>query len=252
MPARFLLRFDDLCPTMHWHNWSRIEKALDQHNIKPIIAVVPDNHDPQLVVDPPRVDFWERVRAWQASGWTIGLHGYQHRYETEEGGFLNINPRSEFAGLPVEAQRRKIRAGLEIFARHGVRPDLWVAPGHSFDATTVQVLIEHSVNLISDGFFWRPVRHRGMVWIPQQWWRFRPMPFGLWTVCLHSNTMSERGLRHFETVLARFASHITSVSEIIGKGPAPHANVGDVVFSKMFMFALQLKGYFPDEHRRLP
>jgi len=241
MSARFLLRFDDLCPTMNWQIWSRIEKAVDRHGFKPIVAVVPDNQDPQLVIDSPCTDFWERVRAWQAKGWTIGLHGYQHRYETKEGGFLQVNPRSEFAGLPIEVQRRKIKAALEIFAHHGIHADLWVAPGHSFDEMTLQALTEQNVNMVSDGFFWRPVRYRGMVWIPQQLWHFRPMPFGLWTICIHPNTMNEIDLGLFEQSLARFVSNIIPVSEVTSHSPVPRANIADIVFSKMFRPVLRLK-----------
>lgn len=241
MKARFLLRFDDLCPTMNWRNWSRIEKMLKQHGIKPIIAVVPDNKDSTLIIDPPRIDFWDRVRAWQAAGWTIGLHGYQHHYETRECGLLDINRQSEFAGLPLETQRQKMRAAIEIFSRQGIHPDLWVAPSHSFDKMTVQALVEHGIDVLSDGFFWRPVRYLNMTWIPQQLWRFRPRLFGLWTVCIHPNTMSEHGLREFEASLEVYSQQITSVSNILRYGPVPQVNAADLISSKLLMLALHFK-----------
>ena len=78
MPARYLVRFDDICPTMNWAAWSRIETVLDRHGVAPILAVVPDNRDPKLMVDNSRADFWARVRGWQTKGWTIALHGFQH------------------------------------------------------------------------------------------------------------------------------------------------------------------------------
>lgn len=28
---------------------------------------------------------------------------------------------------------------------------------------------------------------RGIMWVPQQLWRFRKMLFGIWTICLHVN-----------------------------------------------------------------
>src|SRR5215470_4367159 len=94
----YLLRFDDICPTMNWRVWSEIEGALVERNLKPILAVVPDNQDPVLKVDPPVEDFWERVRAWQARGWAIAVHGYQHRYVTCSPGIVTVRKRSEFAG----------------------------------------------------------------------------------------------------------------------------------------------------------
>ena len=52
--ARFLLRFDDLCPTMNWAMWDAIEAHLVRMEVRPILAVVPDNRDPKLVAGPPK------------------------------------------------------------------------------------------------------------------------------------------------------------------------------------------------------
>src|SRR5688572_15384620 len=41
---QYLLRFDDICPTMNWRVWAEIESVLIQREIKPLLAVVPDNH----------------------------------------------------------------------------------------------------------------------------------------------------------------------------------------------------------------
>ena len=76
----FVLRFDDICPTMRWDIWSQIEPALIDSDVKPILAVVPDNRDPVLAPAPAVRDFWGHVRRWQDLGWTIALHGYQHLY----------------------------------------------------------------------------------------------------------------------------------------------------------------------------
>ena len=80
--ARYLIRFDDICSTMNWTVWDAIESQLIRHSIRPILAVVPDNHDPKLIVEVARADFWERVRSWQRAGYAIAMHGYEHRYVT--------------------------------------------------------------------------------------------------------------------------------------------------------------------------
>src|ERR1051326_483182 len=108
MTARFLLRFDDICPTLNWRVWSRLESILERHRVKPLLAVVPDNRDAKLMVDAPDPDFWARVRDWQARGWTIALHGYQHAYVTTDSGIVGLNAYSEFAGLAYAEQKRKI------------------------------------------------------------------------------------------------------------------------------------------------
>ena len=124
---------------MDWDVWARVEAALRERDLRPILAVVPDNQDANLQVRPPAKDFWERVRGWQSLGWTIGLHGYQHRYVSRRRGMVTARRKSEFAGLPAAAQRDKLRRATDIFRGHGiharVRRD--VAPAAAADAATL-------------------------------------------------------------------------------------------------------------------
>lgn len=214
--ARYLLRFDDLCPTMNWRVWDEIEAQLVRHGVRPILAVVPDNRDPKLVIDPPRQDFWERVRGWQAMGWTIALHGYQHLYVNQNPGLMKLTPQSEFAGLPRAVQEAKLRSGLAIFAEQGVRPDAWVAPSHSFDRTTIDLLGELGVPVISDGLGDLPFSLRGCITcIPQQLWDFRRRSSGIWTVCYHHNGWDAHRLERFCSILAMHAAEMTDVPSIV-------------------------------------
>lgn len=241
MTARYLLRFDDICPTMNWQNWARVDACLLRHQVKPILAVVPDNQDPALMVDAPRADFWDYIRSRQQLGWTIALHGWQHRYETRESGLLGINPYSEFAGLPAQVQRAKITSACAKFAQEQVRIDAWVAPGHSFDATTVEVLRQAGIDIISDGFYPRLVRHLDSVWIPQQLWRFRDLPGGLWTVCMHTNGLDETALAAFERDVQRYASRLTPISEALrSRQPAPPGLL-DRGFAALWLAMLKIK-----------
>lgn len=216
MRARYLVRFDDLCPTMRWDPWEEIEDRLMALGIRPLLAVVPDNRDPQLEVDPPNEAFWDRVRTWQARGWTIGLHGYQHAYLTGEPGIVGLNRASEFAGLPPDEQEERLSRALETFRRHGVRPEVWVAPAHSFDRTTLHLLSKLGIGVISDGMGLYPHRDPwGMFWIPQQLWRFRPLPFGVWTVCCHHNAWSRDELRAFCRALEAYQDNLADVPTIL-------------------------------------
>jgi predicted deacetylase len=211
----YLIRFDDVCPTMNWAVWDRVERHLDRLSIKPLVAIVPDNQDPHLQVGEARANFWERARGWAAKGWGIGLHGHQHRYTTTSAGLLGLNRFSEFAGVPLDEQRTKLRDGLAILQRHGLRPSIWVAPGHSFDEHTLAALDDVGVRCVSDGFAVVPFRDTaGRLWIPQQLWRFRSMPLGLWTVCLHPNAWTPRDIERFERDTARFAPQIATWSVV--------------------------------------
>ena len=215
--ARYLVRFDDICPTMDWAVWEEIEPLLVSHGVSPLLAVVPHNQDPHLAVAAARADFWRRVRQWQQLGWTIAMHGFEHRYETADPGLVGINAFSEFAGLSREAQKRKLDGARDLFASHSVRIDAWIAPGHSFDATTVQLLDEMGVHVISDGFYWKAIKRMGLTWVPQQLWRFREMPGGLWTVCYHINGFGPQDIRQLAQDFERYRDRIVSLTDVLAQ-----------------------------------
>lgn len=214
--TRYLVRFDDICPTMNWAVWREVEPVLLENGVRPILAVVPDNQDPHLMKDEHDTAFWSSVRAWQARGWAIGLHGYQHKYETMSAGILGRNRYSEFAGLTEAEQRAKLAAAFGIFQQQGVRPDIWVAPAHSFDATTVRLLAQFGLRQISDGYSLLPhVCGEGMLWVPQQAGRFLPAAFGTWTVCLHCNDWTSSDITQFGAEIRRHRAQIATLSEVV-------------------------------------
>jgi peptidoglycan/xylan/chitin deacetylase (PgdA/CDA1 family) len=202
---------------MNWRVWSEIEIILDEANIKPIMAVVPDNQDPRLSVDSPISNFWEKVRKWQSRGWCIALHGYQHVYVNKNPGILlHPNRKSEFAGLTREAQSEKLTRGLNIFCREGVKADCWVAPAHTFDWTTVDLLNQLGVKVISDGFWpWPYTDKRGMTWIPHQLSSLVHKKSGVWGVGYHINSWNRDQVILFHKDVDHFASSITSLSAVM-------------------------------------
>jgi peptidoglycan/xylan/chitin deacetylase (PgdA/CDA1 family) len=213
---KYLLRFDDICPTMNWAIWDVVEGVLDRHGVRPILAVVPDNQDSGLMLNPPAADFWERVRRWQAKGYTIALHGYQHLYVNQERGLMRLTPHSEFTGLPFEEQLDKLRKALAIFTEHGVRADAWVAPSHSFDRNTLRALEELGLRTVSDGLW--PWPHgdgdKGIFWLPQQLWWFSRKSAGVWTVCLHHNNWSEQRMKGFVREMEHYGPLMTDVETV--------------------------------------
>ena len=236
MPSRpqYLLRFDDICPTMNWDVWRDIERLMVIRHVIPILSVVPDNRDPKLMVDPPSHDFWPRVREWQARGWGIGVHGHQHVYVNKSAGIMGITSQSEFAGLAREKQAEKLRAGLAIFEREGVRPDCWVAPSHSFDLTTVALLGQMGVRVISDGHWrWPHTDPSGVMWVPQQLWRLmRPRGPGVWTVCYHHNAWTSTDVRSFEENVDRYVSDITDLNVVRHRYRERRLSMGDRLGAK--------------------
>ena len=227
---------------MNWQVWAEIDSILVSRQITPLLAVVPDNRDHKLAVAPAHSAFWEQVRKWQARGWTIGLHGYQHTFTTADRGIVGIQRRSEFAGLPPEVQEDKLRKAAGIFRDEGIEPKVWIAPGHSFDWNTVEALKRVGISVISDGFALAPHTDlRGAFWIPQQLWRFRWRPFGVWTVCCHHNSWTGREVSQFARVIDKYRHRITDVSAVTSAYRNRKHGPMDSLYAKAHSTALFLR-----------
>jgi predicted deacetylase len=205
-----------------------------------MVGVIPDNRDPAFHIDPPREVFWETVTRWEQKGWTIGLHGYQHLYVTEESGLVPLNDKSEFAGLPLDEQKQKIRSGWDIFQSHDLVPTVWIAPGHTFDRNTLLALkSETTIRIISDGIAFDSYEQDGFYWIPQQLWRFVRMPFGTYTICLHPNNMKDLAFRRLEQALEKHSRRFVSMADI---GLSDRGKNGlEQVFTGLFLLRERLR-----------
>lgn len=242
MKARYLLRFDDICPSMNWRAWDAVERVLLDYQLHPILAVIPDNRDDTLRVSAPDERFWARVRTWQGRGWTIAMHGWQHMFVTNNAGILQVNRYSEFAGLSWDEQEMKIRAGLEVFRREGIRSKIWVAPAHSFDEVTLQVLAGSDVRYLSDGFFLLPhVDRFGMTWIPQQLWSFRWRPHGVWTICFHINRWTTTEILDFKESVKRYGQKISDFSRIVSQYDGRQESLFDSAAARIYRSAVLVK-----------
>lgn len=70
------------------------------------------------------------------------LHGYSHDLVGE--------PPTEFDGRQKVVQEDKIREGIEFFQKCiGERPKSFVPPGNTYDDTTLEVLAEYNISLMS-------------------------------------------------------------------------------------------------------
>ena len=213
--AKYIFRLDDICPEMDWEKFERLVQIFEKYNVKPLLAVIPDNQDESLKIGKPNPNFWERIKELSKKGFTIGMHGYQHKLENKNGGLLKISPGSEFATLPYEIQFNKIKKGKEILEKNGIKTDIFVAPWHSFDKNTIRALKELGFRYISDGIALWPFEKYGMIWIPQIAWKPRKFPIGIITFCLHSNFMTEKDFSHLENFLKHEASNTIDFEKMI-------------------------------------
>ena len=194
---------------MDWQKFERIQNLFFEYGIKPIIAVIPDNQDEKIKINPPDSAFWQKIKGLENHGWIIAMHGYQHKYTQENGGILKIHTKSEFAGLPYKEQYDKIKKGKEVLENHGIKTDIFIAPGHSFDKNTLKVLKENSFNAISDGIALYPFKKYDILWIPQIAWQPRKFKCGIITFCLHPNTMQENDFKNLENFVKNNTIAIT-------------------------------------------
>lgn len=217
--TKYLVRLDDACPEMDKEKWNRVFFILDKYDIKPLIGIIPDNQDNDTVLNTPDENFWNRMREYQKKGWEFALHGYSHCMETSDGGVNPVHLRSEFAGNPRERQEEKISRGYQILAAHGIRPRFFFAPSHTFDRTTVEVLLDKTpIRHISDTIALKPYKRYGMTFVPQQMGKFRKAPFeGYWTSCFHPNEMNEDDFSDFEAFIKENRNLFISFSECVDK-----------------------------------
>ena len=194
--VEYIIRLDDACPTMDSKKWDMYEKVFDECDIKPIVAVIPNNQDNDMLYEEEDKEFWSKVKRWQEKGWHIALHGYDHRYLTNKSGLVPINKTSEFAGVSLEEQINKIKKAWAIFKKYGIKSDIWIAPAHAFDENTIKALkAETTISIISDGFAFKPFNKYEMFWIPQQLWKFKKKNIsGVYTICYHPNITTKEDI----------------------------------------------------------
>ena len=194
-------RLDDITPGLNRDNFKRLEEVFDEFNIKPLIGIVPQNEDPNLVVDEIDEDFWEDMLRIKDKGWFIAQHGYRHVYSNECKGLLDANPFSEFASVPYEEQAEMIKKGRQILEGHGIKPEFFMAPGHTFDENTLKALAANDILKITDGYSLKPYIRDGITFYPCRL-SDPAVPEGCDTLCIHLNNLNERDIEDLRAFIS--------------------------------------------------
>lgn len=207
MVAHYVYRMDDVTAGMDRERFRAFLDLFRRHRLRPLLGIVPDNRDPGLNPHPQDPGFWDAMRELRSRGEAeFAQHGHTHVYIGRRPGILGrrygFSDNSEFVGLPYEHQRRKIEEGRELLRTQGIETDVWMAPSHGFDQTTLRALREAGFGAVTDGIALYPYRRGGLVFVPQQLWAPKRVPLGVWTICLHTNTADERLYRAVEAHLA--------------------------------------------------
>ena len=216
--TRYLIRLDDACPYMDRAKWQRMEDILDKYCVKPLVGIIPANADPQTMIESEDAQFWDKAKLWQKKGWSLALHGYDHCYISDKG-MKGLNPlweRSEFSGVAVEVQRKKMSNGIAILKEKGLVVKHFFAPSHTFDNNTIEALkSETDIRIVSDTIGRYPYRD-GVFWfIPQIFGHCVNIPIpGIYTFCFHPNTMTDTSFETLERFLKKHSNKFISFDEI--------------------------------------
>lgn len=237
---KYLIRLDDACPTMDSEKWGRMEELLDKYRIQPLVGIVPECKDENLMRSSYDENFWEKARCWSKKGWAIALHGYDHCYISDRGG-EGLNPmwaRSEFAGVSLQVQKEKIRKGVSIMRGHDLEIMCFFAPSHTFDENTLIALYEESdIRVISDTIALNPYRYNEFTIIPQIVGCARDMFFpGVFTFCYHPNTMLDNDFVRLEDFIVKNLSSFISFKDIDTTGLREKGLIDKMLSSLFFLY----------------
>jgi predicted deacetylase len=235
-----IYRIDDVTPGMDWNQFYKFLELFRKYRVVPLVGVVPDNRDPNLIVGREESAFWKIIRQLVAEGRIeVAQHGYQHKYSTDYiqpfHRLCGFKPQSEFYGLSYRLQYEKIKAGREILEKHGIPTDIWMSPGHSFDRNTVRVLKKLKFKAVTDGIGLFPVNKGGLLFVPQQVWEPVPSSMGVQTICLHLNNADEDLYRQIEAHL-KSDSDIVPFSSMLEYKTLFHHSFANFAYKGVFLF----------------
>lgn len=223
---RLCFRIDDVHPRMNWERFTQFMNLMDEYGVHPLLGVIPECKDESICKNKEKTDFWEIMRGYQNKGYPIAMHGYDHVYITEDAGIFPINSRSEFAGLDDRVQEEKIAKGKKKLESEGIKSNIFMAPGHSFDNTTIDVLRRHSFEYITDGFSKEPCYRNGMIFIPVvlniRNVERKALNNEIITLVIHTDSMNEILFERYKTVCEIHKDSLASYKEIMKLEPSEY------------------------------
>jgi hypothetical protein len=201
---------------MDREKWERIEIMLRTHDIKPLIAVIPNNLDQSHKASPYDSGFWSHLKELKSIGWEICMHGNTHLYHISSGGINPVQRRSEFTGLSFEIQCEAIRKGYQKFCDNNIQPRIFAAPSHTFDKNTLLALKKETpIRIISDTIAFKPYINDDFKFVPQQFSRVRDIKIpGLYTISYHPGSMNDIDYRNLERFLKSHRKQFISFSDL--------------------------------------
>lgn len=214
-----LIRLDDIAENMNWELMHKSEVLFDKYNIKPVLGVIPDNKDEELLSQPKKDNFWDLVRRWQEKGWNISMHGHTHVYDsdTKKNDYFKYGGRSEFCGHPLEVQIDRIEKGLKKFSEEKIKIKSFFAPNHTYDSNTFIALKKSGIYQVIDGYGLMPYKENEISFIPQLFYKLYSFPFGIQVTQIHLNYWKQKDFESFENFIKKNRNNFITYEEVIKK-----------------------------------
>jgi len=216
----YIIRLDDIAENMNWDMMEKVTNLFDKFGVKPVLGVIPNNKDPELMSYPKRnISFWDQVRMWKKKGWEIAMHGTHHVYDQLHSNvdYLGHGGDTEFCGQPFDSQLEKIRIGLNKFKKEKISVRTFFAPNHTFDKNTLLALKECGINQILDGYGIMPYKENKINFIPQLFYKIIPLPFGIQSFQIHLNYFKQKDFDNFKNFIEKNIKKIITYDQAIAK-----------------------------------
>jgi len=214
-----LIRLDDIAENMNWDLMEKSELLFEKYGIKPVLGVIPNNKDNDLMSYPKKDDFWKLVRKWKDKGWEISMHGSTHVYDKNSNNkdYFGHGGDSEFYGHSLETQISKIEKGLKKFSDEKIKIRSFFAPNHTYDKNTFAALKNSGINQIIDGYGVMPYSENGIKFIPQLFYKVFALPFGIQSTQIHLNFWKQKDFDNFEKFIIKNLNKIITYDQAIEK-----------------------------------
>ena len=237
-----LIRFDDICENMNWDFFEKCESLFDELSIKPVLGVIPNNKDNELLKYPNKKNFWNMVRNWQRKGWTIAMHGNSHVYDsdTNKRDYFNYGGKSEFFGHSLKEQMRRINLGLKKFNSENIAIRTFFAPNHTYDKNTFIALKNLGLNEVIDGYGLMPYQELNIKFIPQLFYKNIMLPIGIQSTQIHLNYWEDKDFELFKKFVTDHKEKIITYEQAIAKVSNSFVNLSINFFLKKILKTFRL------------
>ena len=214
-----LIRLDDIAENMNWDLMKKSETLFEKYGIKPVLGVIPNNKDNELLSYPKKNNFWEQIRSWRDKGWEITMHGYTHVYDKscKNEDYFSHGGGSEFCGHTLETQISRIKNGLKKFKDEKIKIRSFFAPNHTYDNNTFVALKNFGINEVIDGYGLMPYMENDIKFIPQLFYKVFLFPFGIQATQIHLNYWKQKDFDDFERFIKKNSNKIITYDQALAK-----------------------------------